>query len=125
MRNTLKSILNRVSKVIHRINAPLVACSVMLESVNSVDNRITHIKVTRRKVNLCTESHFAVLKFAVFHSLKQIKAFFYRTVTIRTLCRSLCVASVFSHLVGSKLANICKSLFDKLNGKFIHLIKIL
>ena len=123
--NALDCVLNRVRKVVHRVNAPLVARSVVVQAVNSVDNRVTHIKVARCKVNLRTQGHLAVLKFTVFHTLKQVKAFFNRAVSVRTLCRRLRIASVLSDLLGSKLANVGKSLFNQLNCVLVHLLKIL
>ena len=123
--NALNCVLNRVCKVVHRINAPLVACSVMMQTVYSVDNGVTHIEVARCKVNLRTQGHLAVLKFAVFHTFKQVKAFLNRAVTVRALCRRLRIAPVLPHLIGSKLANVGKSLFNQLNCVLVHLLKIL
>ncbi len=46
VRNVFKSIAERVGEVIHRIDAPLIACAVMFHMTDTVHNRITHIHVT-------------------------------------------------------------------------------
>ena len=43
----LLGIRKRMSKIIHRIDAPLVACLMMRNMRNSVNNRVTHIEVRR------------------------------------------------------------------------------
>ena len=42
VRNALERVLNRVSKVVHRIDAPLVALAVMVHVADAVDDRVSH-----------------------------------------------------------------------------------
>ena len=110
--NSLNRVLDRVGKVVHRVNAPAVACAVVLKAVNAVNYRIAHIKVARGEVDFCAERHASVLKLALAHTLKQIKAFLNRSVAVGAFCRSLGVAAVLAHLLGVELAYIGKAFFD-------------
>ena len=125
MGDAFKCIFDRVSEVVHGVDAPLVTGSVMRQVIDPVDNWVSHVEVARSEVDLGTESHLSVLKFAGSHSLKQIKAFFDGSVTVGALCRSLCIASHVAHLFGSKLADVSETLFDKLNGITVHLLEII
>ena len=53
VRNTLKRVLNRMSIVVKRINAPLVSLSVMVYVNNSLNRRVTHIYIRGRHIYLC------------------------------------------------------------------------
>ena len=43
--DAFKSVLDRVSEVVHGVDAPLCACSVVRQVVDPVDNRISHVEV--------------------------------------------------------------------------------
>ncbi len=45
MRDALDGILNRVRKVIHWIDAPLVSCVVVCHVRHTVDYRVSHIQI--------------------------------------------------------------------------------
>ena len=114
-----------MSEVVHGVDAPLCACSVVRQVIDPVDNRVSHVEVAGSEVDLCTESHLSVFEFAGSHSLKEIKALFDGSVSVRGDCGSLCVASHVSHLVGCELANVSEALVDEFDSKFIHLLEIL
>ena len=114
-----------MSEVIHRIDAPLSACSVVGKVIDPVDNRVSHVEVTGSEVDLGSESHLTVLKLAGSHSLKEIKALFDRSVSVRGDSGSLCIASHISHLVRCKLADISEAFLDEFDRKSVHLLEIL
>ena len=125
MCDSFESVFDRMSEVVHRIDAPLCASSVVRKVIDPVDNWISHVEVAGSKIDLRTESHLSVFKFACSHSLKEIKALFDRSVSVRGDSGSLCIASHISHLVRCKLANVSQSFFDELDRKSVHLLEIL
>ncbi len=98
--DVLHRVLDGVGKVIHRVDAPLVTGAVMVQAVDAVDDRIAHVEVARREVDLRAQGHFAVLHLAVLHLLKEGEALFDRAVTVGGLGWSGEVAAVFAHLLG-------------------------
>ena len=124
MRNSFDRILDRVSEVIHRVNAPFVAGAVVMQMVDAVDNRIPHIEVAGSKINLRAKRHRTVLEFTGLHACEEIEAFLNRTVTVRADSRRREIAPVFPHLFRCQLANIGVAVFDQLHSKFIHLREV-
>ena len=71
MSDPLDSILDRMSEIVHRINAPFVASIVMADVSDAVDDRISHIDVGRTHIDARTE-HFLTVRILSFpHLLKQ------------------------------------------------------
>ena len=97
----------------------------MAHMVNAVEHGVAHIEVARSKVNLGAQSHFAVLKLALSHSLEKVQAFFHGTVAIGAFCGGTQVAAVFSHLFAVELAYIRQTFFNKFNGIVVHLLKVI
>src|SRR5690554_6930695 len=57
-----------VRKVIGRIDTPLVPGLMVMRMADAVDNRITHVHVGRRHIDLGTQRTLALLKVAVARS---------------------------------------------------------
>ena len=47
MGNALEGILQRMGKIIHRINAPFVSRILVMQMSDPVDNRVSHVDVRR------------------------------------------------------------------------------
>ena len=124
MCDSFKSIFDRMCEVVHRIDAPLCACSVVRQVIDPVDNGVSHVEVTGCEIDLSTESHLSVFEFSGSHSLEKIKALFNWSVAVRGDCGSLCVASHVTHLVGCEFAYISETLVDELDREFIHLLEV-
>src|SRR5690606_14906942 len=62
-------------KVVHRINAPLVAGSVMVRVLDAIHNRVAHVHIGVSHVDLGAEYLFAVLELAGPHVGKQGEIF--------------------------------------------------
>ena len=92
--------------------------------VDPVDDRVAHIEVAGREVDLGAQRHAAVFKFAGFHPPEQLQVFRNRAVAVRAGGRVRQVAAVFVHLVGRQLAHIGQPFADQLHGKFIHLREV-
>jgi len=84
--------------VIHGVNTPRIACSMVMDIHDSVNNRITHIKIGRCHINLCTQDMAAFCKISVFHFFEKFEVFFYGTIAIRAFFSRLCEsATIFTH----------------------------
>ncbi len=125
VRDLLHRIFDWMCKVIHRIDAPLISRVVVRHPRHPVDDRVAHIDVRRRHVNLCPEHLLSILILSVLHRLEQRKVLLYRTVPVRTVLSGLCERSpVLPDLVSSQVAHISLSVPDQFHGTLIHHVKI-
>ena len=72
MCDMLNRILDRMGKIIHRIDAPLIACVVMTHTGHPVDNRITHVDIRGSHIDLGAEHLLSVLILSFLHLLKEL-----------------------------------------------------
>ncbi len=123
--DSLDGILNGMCKIIHRINAPLIACILVRKVCHTIDNRITHVDVGRGHIYFGPKRLLSVRKDAVLHLLKKAKVLFHRPLTARIVLAGLrqC-AAVLAHLLGCEVGHVRLSLADQLHGDLIHLVKI-
>ena len=114
-----------VSKIIHGIDAPRVACPVMLCVKNAIDNWISHIQIWRCHIDFCSKHARAILEFSCPHTFKQVQVFFNRTISIRAILARLCQgAAVLSDLICAKVAHVRLTVFYELNSIFMELLKV-
>ena len=59
-----------VREIVHRVNAPLVARTVMRCVQNAVNNRVAQVDVGRSHIYSCAKDLFSVGKFARAHSFE-------------------------------------------------------
>ena len=98
--NVLYSIFDRMSKVIHRIDTPLITCIVMVHMSHTVNDRISHVDIRRSHIDLCTQNFLAILIFAFLHLLKKTQVLFDGTVSVWAfLTWSIEIPSVLSDLL--------------------------
>ena len=125
MGNAFQCVLNWMSIVVQRVDAPFIALSVMMSANDAVDCRVTHVHVWRSHVDFRTESFAAVSELAVFHALEQIQVLFNRTIAVwGFLTRLGQSTSVSSHFISSQIINICFSFFDQMQSILIAFIKV-
>ena len=123
---SLNGILDRMSKVIHGINAPLVSRIMVGHMGHTVNNRISHIDIRRSHIDLGSEHMAAVREFPVFHFFKQFQILFYTSVPVGTfLSRLSKSSSVFPDLFRTEIADKSLAFLDQLYGCLIHLIKVI
>ena len=114
-----------MSEVVHRIDAPLVSRVVMGRVDDSVDDRVSHVDVRARHVDLCSEADLSVSKLACSHLLKEREVLLNRSVPVRALLSRLCKrAPVFSYLIRSELAYESLALLDEFDCSVIHRVEI-
>ena len=87
MSNVLDRIRKRVGKVVHRVDAPVVASSMVVRVANPVQQWVSHFHVGMFYVYLGSQNVSTVLEFACPHACKKVEVFFGRTISINT-CRS-------------------------------------
>ena len=121
----LQSVLNGVGKVVHGIDAPLVALTVMVHMANPVDHRVAHIEIAGGQVDFGSQSHGIVGELAIPHPPEQIQAFFNRTVPVGGDGGGVQVATEFLCLLRSQLADIGQPLLNQLYGILVILFKVI
>jgi len=124
MGDAFQSVLDGMGKVIHGVDAPLVALTVMVHVTDPVDNGVTHIEVAGGQVDLGSQGVAVVLKFAGTHPCEQIQAFLHGTVPVGGDGGGVQIAPVFLELLGGQLADISQALLDQLHSVLVVLLKV-
>ena len=126
MANPFDSIADWMCKVIHWINAPCIACAVMMCMGNTINDWVTHIDIWRRHVNFSTQHFRTVREFTVFHRFKQCQVFFHTAVAIWAFFARFCqCAAIFAHFFGCQITYKSFAVFDQLHGTFIEFWEII
>ena len=125
VRHALNRILDRMCKVVHRVNTPLVTGIVMVNPCHTINDRITHVHIRRSHINLCAKHLRPVLIHAVLHILEQLQILLDRTVAVRALLTRLrqC-AAILPDLIRRKITDKRLSFLDQLDRCLIHLVEI-
>ncbi len=124
MGDPLERVLNRMGEIVHRIDAPLRALTVVFDIADAVEDRVAHIEVAAGEVDLRAQGVLPLSKLAVFHALEQIEVFLDRAVAPRADGGTGGVATVLAELVGRELAYVGQALFDQLDRQLVGLLKI-
>ena len=124
--DALDGVLDGVGKIVHRVDAPLIALTVMLGVLDTVDGRVTHIHVGAGEVDFSAEGLFALLELACTHPAEEVEVLFRGAVAPRRGTGGLaCVAAaVLAHLVAGQVIDICLTLKDELFGILIALVEV-
>ena len=122
--DSFQGVLDGVGKIVHGVDAPLVALTVMVHMANPVDHGVAHIEVAGGQVDFGAKGILVVLKLAGPHPGKQIQALLDGTVPIGGDGRGIQIAPVFLELLGSQLTDIGQALFDELHGILVVLLKV-
>ncbi len=77
MGNPFNGIRLSVGEVIHGIDTPFVACSVMRRMQNTVHDRIAHIQVGVGHINFCPKHARSILELSGSHPFKQSQILFH------------------------------------------------
>ena len=125
VRDALQRVLNGVGKVIHRIDAPLVALPVMVHIADAVNDRVTHIEVAGGKIDFCAQRAAALGELAVFHALEQVEVFLDGAVAVRAYGGLADIAAELAELLGRQVADVGKALLDQFDGKLVVLFKVI
>ena len=126
MGDTFNGVFYRMSKVIHRVDAPLVTGIVMRRMSYTIDNRIPHIDVRGRHIDFGTENLFPVGILALLHCLEKLKILLSASAPVRAFPAGFFKSSsVFFDFLRCQVAYISFSFLNELHCCFVHLIKII
>ena len=122
--DALQRVLNGMGKVVHGIDAPLVALPVVAHVVDTVDHRVAHIEVAAGQVDLGPQRHSAVGEFPGAHTGEQIQTLLHRPVAVGGHGGDADVAAVGLELLRRQLAHIGQPLLDEQHRLPVVLLKI-
>ena len=126
MRNLFYIIAFPVSPVIHGINTPCRARSVVRDMQNAIHNGITHQHVRVFHVYFCSQNMCSFFVLSVSHLIKQIEVLFGCSLAVRTVYSWLCWCSfLLSHLRARLGIYIGLAVLNHKNGPIKELFKII
>ena len=125
VRDALQRVLNGVGKVVHRIDAPLVALPVVMHVADAVDDGVAHVEVAGGQIDLGAQRAAALGELAVFHARKQVEIFLDRAVAVRRDGGLADLAAVLTELLRGQIADVGQPLFDELDRELVVLFKII
>ena len=121
----LDRILDGMRKIIHGVDAPLIACIVVSHMRHSIDYRISHIDIRGSHIDAGTQYLLAVRKFSLFHLFEQLEVLLHAAVAGRIILAGLFKGSaVLFDLLCRQIGHISFALLDQLHGSLIHLPEI-
>ncbi len=123
--DALDGVFYRMRKVVHRVDAPLVALAVMVAVVDAVDDGVAHIEVAGGGVDLGAQRHGAVRELAGAHAPEEVEALLQRPVAVGAARGRVDVAAHLAHLVGAELADIGETFLDEIDGALVHDLEII
>ena len=125
--DALDGVLNGMGEVVHRVDAPLVALTVMLGVLDAVDGRVTHVHVGAGQIDLGTQGLFAFLELTGAHPAEQVEVLFRGAVAPRRRAGRLAGVgtTVLAHLLAGQVVHIGLALFNELFGVLVALVKVI
>ena len=125
VRDALDRIRLAVREVVHRIDAPLVAGAMMLGVQDAVHDRIAHVEVRRRHVDLGPQRARAVGELAGLHAREEVEILFDGAIAIGAFFARLGErAAILAHLVGGQIADVGLAGLDELDGPLVELLEV-
>ena len=115
MRDALDRVGLPVGKVVHRVDAPLVAGAVVVGVEDAVHHRVAQVDVGRGHVDLGAQRARALGELARAHALEQVQVLLHRAVAVgAVLARLGQRAAVLAHLLRAQVVDIGLALLDQL-----------
>ena len=112
-------------KVVHRINAPTIACPMVCGSQDAIHYRIPKIDIRRSHIDPRPQRATSVGKLSGTHPLKEIQIFFHRTITKRTIAARFSQRTAeLTDLVRLEITNIRIAATNELDRPGIELLKV-
>ena len=126
MRDALDRVLDRMSEVIHRVDAPFIPCILMRQMRDPVEDRVPHIDVGRRHIDLRAEHHRAVGILSRLHVPEERQTFLRIPVPVRVVTARLGQrAAVLADLIRAEAADIGEPLPDQQLRLLVHRVKVI
>ena len=96
----------------------------MVHIADAVNDRVAHIEVAARQVDLRAQRAATLGKLAVFHALEEVEVLLHVALAVGGDGGLANVAAVLSRLLGRQVADVGKALLDELDGVLIVLFKV-
>ena len=126
MRDLLQRIFYRVRKSVHRVNAPFIACVMVMRTFYAVNRRVAQVDIRRCHVDFSAQNQTAIRMFAVAHFTKQCAVFRNGTVTPRRiLTRFGQCAARNAHFFRGLAIDIGMTVFNQALSCAVHEIEII
>ena len=125
MGNAFDGVRYGMGEVVHRVDAPFVACPMVRSMDDTVKDRIAHVEVRAGHIDFGAQYLFAIGKLAGFHIFKELQVFFDAAVTAGAfLPRRIERAAVFTDFITRQIIDISLTQANQLFGVFIEFIEI-
>ncbi len=119
--DALDRVLERVRVVVHRVDAPGVAGAVVLGVADPVQQRIAHLHVRRRHVDLGAQHAGAVGELAGLHAPQQVEVVGHGAVTERRWPTRLGQgAAVLPDLLVGQVTHVGQAVVHEALGQLVH-----
>ena len=135
MRHALDGIGHRLLEIVHRVDAPGVACTVMWLALDAVHRWIAHHEVGVRHVYLRSERLGSISEFTGAHPAEKIQVLFNRSVapgTVPARRRAGDVvlvgyvrAAVLAHLLCGQVVHVRDAFLYQIHGEFVHFLVVI
>ena len=114
-----------VRKIVSWVDAPFVACTMMMSVADTIHGRIAQVHVGRAIVDLGSQRFLSVLEFAILHSFEEVKILFDTTTAIRTVFAFLVPTStIFANFLKRQIANVSFTVLDQLYCPIVELVEV-
>ena len=126
MGDLFQRIRQALGKIVHGVNAPVVAGTVVAGAANPVNDRVTQVKVGRPHIDFRPEYQFAVGKFTGLHPVEQLQVLCHRPLAPGAIAPRLRQGTaVFPDLLGTQAVHVGLALLNQFNGKLEQPCKII
>ena len=126
MRDAFHGIRLAVGEIVHRIDTPLIAGTMMLGVQDAIHDGIAQVQVRRPHVDLGAQRSCSIRKLTRLHASEQIQILFHGSVAIRALLPRLGQrAALLANLIWRQIVYVRFSSLDQLNCPFIKLSEII
>ena len=126
MSYALDGVLDGMGVVVHRIDAPLVALTIVRNVGYAVDDGVAHVYVGRGHIYLCPEHLGSVGIDARLHLAEELEVLLYAPVAVGRICARLRErAAGGGYLLGREVADVCVAIHNIFFGYFVHSVVII
>jgi hypothetical protein len=115
-----------VCPIVHRVDAPIVTCAVMMGFHDPVKHRVAEVQVRSGHVDFGAERSDTFGELPLFHPFKEIEVFFDAAVAVGAVLTGLgqCT-SVLAHLLRIEIAYKSVALANELDRPVVQLLEVI
>ena len=126
VRDALERVADGVRKVVHRVDAPLVARAVMRGVLDAVDGGVAQVDIGGGHVDLRAQHAGALRELAVLHAQEEVHVLLGRAVAVgRVFARLLERAAVGADFLLGEVVHIREAAADEVERELVDLVVLL